>query len=172
VARRKRYDTEQLVSEIQADRRNTILLALAGVGIVVVLVALYVSGAGEEDVPEIPPESPIAAPVEPAPAEAEATPEAKDEAPAEEVEEAVEEAPAAPSKVHIGMTKKGRLWIDGKLIGKKVRSHKMELAAGSHTLKAKFGRKVVNKTIEIEGDGAYTIKVIHRKKRVVVKKKK
>jgi type IV secretory pathway VirB10-like protein len=181
VSRRKRYDTEQLVSEIKADRRNTILLAATAVAIVLVLVIVFAALRDDEDLPEMkaattptvtdvankptgeqePTEEPTLEKAE------EPAPEAKAEAEEQPPDEP--EAAPPPSAIKLALTKKGKLWINGKLIGKKVRKHSMTLAPGTHTVKAKIGRRNVKGKFDVVAGKNYTVRVDHKRKRVVAK---
>lgn len=183
--KRRRYDTVELVADIKRERRNGILLGLAGVGILVVLLGLYVTSVGEEQVPTLPPDandSPTTAPDAGQPATstadkaASATPtvgSATDTTePAGDEEEPVAPAePPAPSKIKIVLTKKAPLWIDGKKVGK-VKKHKVELDAGEHELKAKFGKKFVTLKVVPKPGQAYEVRFDAKRKKATIKKKK
>ncbi len=190
--KRRRYDTVELVADIKRERRNGILLGLAGVGILIVLLGLYVTSVGDEQVPTLPVDSnvsPARAPDAGQPAERAVdgaasakptvgtatgarTPESGTDAagPAgdEDTEDEAKEV-AALSEITIVLTKKALLWIDGKKIGK-LKRHKLELTPGEHELKAKFGRKLVTLKVVPKPGQAYEVRFDAKRKRAAIKK--
>jgi len=184
MARRRRYDTEALVGQLRAERRAGILLSLAGIGILLFLVVLYVTGIGDdEDIPKVPAEESTAAKLatEAAVADAAAAdagaagsptepPAAGDGAVAADA--APEEpAPAGPVQVSLSLSKKGVVWVDKKKLGK-FKKKQLELPPGVHTIKAKVGRKTVKSKIEIKSGENVTVVIDHKKKKITVKPKK
>lgn len=191
VVKRRRYDTVELVAEIRRERRNGIILALAGIGILVVLLGLYVSGLGDEKVPTAPgaeEDSAIAAPAA-APAAGEPTvagtgtetaaPDLgaaaadNDASKAEPTAGEPEERPAVATKkatLQILVTRKSTLWIDGEKIGK-VKKHVVELEPGEHEIKAKLGKKLVTQRLAPKAGATYLLRFDAKRKKAVLKKK-
>ena len=192
MARKKKYDTEALVGQLKAERRTGLILSMVAVVILFFLVGLFFAGSGDTEPPEIPTgtaadiaanrgltQSEIdASPAgggneieEPTTAGDEASAETADEDPeAEEPEEELEpEEATGPATVNISMNRKGVVWVDGKKIGK-LRKKTMELEAGEHTIKAKFGRKTVQQKIDVEAGASYNFAVDGRRRRATLKK--
>lgn len=52
--KRRRYDTVELVAQIRKERRNGVLLASIGLGLIVFLLAVYLAGLSGKDLPVVP----------------------------------------------------------------------------------------------------------------------
>lgn len=192
VVKRRRYDTVELVAEIRRERRNGIILALAGIGILVVLLGLYISGLGDEKVPTAPGaegESATGAPAA-TPATGEPTvagtgsetaaPDlgaAAGETDASKAAEPTASEPEEPAAVattkatlQIVVTRKSTLWIDGEKIGK-VKKHVVELEPGEHEIKAKLGKKLVTQKLAPKAGATYLLRFDAKRKKAVLKKK-
>lgn len=182
MARRRRYDTEALVGQLKSERRAGILLSLAGIGILLFLVILYVTGVGDDDeIPKVPIESTAAKlATEAAKADA-AGAELAANNPTETADtakptEATEEPPPpppdnSPVQVSLSLSKKGIVWVDKKKLGK-FKKKQLELSPGVHLIKVKVGRKTVKSKIEIKSGENVAVIIDHRKKKITVKPKK
>jgi hypothetical protein len=177
VSNRRRYDTVELVTELKRERRNAILLSAAGVGILLLLLLLYVTAIGDDEVPTVPDEAESYASKEvdrgKEGGEAEGAGEASAGGEAVEPEPEPEPPPPEPvavvkSSVKLVLTKKGVVWIDGEKLGR-VKKKKLELDAGDHEIKAKFGKKIVTTNIRLEPDQAYELKIDARRKKAKLK---
>ncbi len=190
MAKRRRYDTEALVDQLNTERRTGIVLTFLGGVFVLCFIAALAFFGGEDELPEVDKNDAVAAKADEAAKEAaaknaagaEGKADKKDEAkPAEgdskdgdvkqeakeeakEVAEAAPEEPAKPASLKLALTKKGVIWLDGKKIGK-FKKKTLELAAGSHTLKAKIGRKIFTYEFEAESGGKMSLVADHRKKK-------
>jgi hypothetical protein len=194
VAKRRRYDTVALVSEIKRERRNAMLWGLAATAVLVGVLAIIFVIQTSDPVPAAPaPEAhpamadttpqPAAnepARIEPATTTSATTPTpipavavanaAAEPAAAAEPVAAAEPAAAEvkPATVQISAPKKAVVIIDGKPFkGRKPAS----LEAGQHMIKVKVGRKTMSQKITVADGGSYELKV-GRKKLDFKKKKK
>lgn len=148
---RKRYDTTALIQDLKTDRRRGIGLTIAALLVILVLVGIYVSqiGGGAPEVPgDATPtrqnaaeksESLKDAMAEEAPPSAAEPTEPTDTATEDETAEEAAEKVA----VEILLPRKTQLWVDETSIGK-VKKHTLELDAGAHTFRAKFGKKTIS----------------------------
>ena len=172
VSKRRRYDTVELVTELKRERRNALLLSLAGIGILIILLLLYVTAIGDDEVPAVPTDDTITDTVPtvdkdpmmgagstPPGTEPEATPE--DPPPPEPVA-------VVPAKIKLVLTKKGVVWIDNEKVGK-FKKKKIELDAGDHEIKAKFGKKIVTTNVRLEPDQSYELKIDAKRKKAKLK---
>ncbi len=177
--KRKRYSTVELISELRNERRNAVLLGLAGVIIVAFLVGVYVTSVKEEHVPAVPatelhaaqpsvglaaeevkpivPQS--AAPTEDKPAEPK---------PGEEVNPAEQ---GKPSSVRLVLTKKAAVSLDGKSLGS-LKEQTLLLQPGKHELRVKLGKKTMTQPFTVAPDTSYELKVDAKKKKALLKKVK
>ncbi|OGQ91829.1 MAG: hypothetical protein A2289_11655 [Deltaproteobacteria bacterium RIFOXYA12_FULL_58_15] len=165
---RRRYDTVELVTELKRERRNALILSLAGVGILLILLLLYMTAIGEDEVPTVNQGTATSAPLQPAPNPTEpATP---TEAAAPEVSPPV--VKAAPATVIILLTKKEEVWVDGKSLGK-IKKDTIELSADQeHEIRVKMGKKMVTKTLIPKAGETWDLRFDAKRKKAKLKKLK
>ncbi len=155
---RRRFETQALVGELKRERRSFMWLALAATAVLGFL-GLYVTlGMGTTAVPTVPLEAqapapaPVAAPrpVAPPPVVASA-------------------APAAPASneavLNIELPTPASLWINGKLIGDKVKTHTQKLPPGTQHFRTKVGRKDVRHSFDAEAGKTYKAALDAKKKK-------
>ncbi len=141
---RRRYDTMELVTEMRRERRNAIVLGLAGVAVLLVLLLLYftlVDQGGVPEAPDVAPEAGSAIDTEASPAET--TP----PTPGSETPAATTPAAAAPTKVTVILPQKAAAWIDETSLGK-VKEQTVEVTPGAHELRVKLGKRTLTQPFE------------------------
>lgn len=187
--RRRRYDTDALVREIRRERRNAILLSIAGATILGSLAGLYFLSVGGNGVPMVPkdigaaptdiqttskPGTPL---VKDAKAETPLTADPKAASPEvpkppPEAQDQAKKPPAEPQNalVEVTLTRKARLWVNGKAVGR-VRKHRATLKPGQNTLKAKFGRRTVMRRLNLKPGAEVAVRFDAKRKKAFVKSK-
>lgn len=182
IPKRRRYDTIALVTELQRERRNGLILGLVGLSILVVLIVLYVTVVRTDDVPEVPDASYAGAPspAKAPPATAGRSEGASDRplspkpntpppatagTPARPVV-GTSSAKSGPVVIDLSGAKKTQLWVDGKPLGRDAR---LELSPGKHEIKAKMGKKIVSQTLVVEAGTSYTLVVDSRRRKLGLK---
>ena len=172
--RRKKYDTEALVGQLKSERRSGILITF-GVLILGGLGALYFTGVGKDEIPEVPHDGTATAEGAAVDTDA-AKPGAKPETKAEEKVAGVTPEPAAdkpPSiksgTVHISAPKKGVMLFMNDQKMKVSKKKDVSLPPGKHVFKTKFGKKTVTQEIEVESGGDYTLTIDPKKKKLTLK---
>lgn len=172
MAKRRRYDTEALVDQLQSERRTGIVLTLLGGAFVLsFLIALAIFGGGEEEPQKTKDDARAAVAEGDKPkAEGEAAKAEGEEKSAEKAEEKAEEKeePKGPGTLKLSLSKKALVWVDGKKIGK-LKKKSMELDPGKHTIKAKFGKKTVTHEFEVVAGETLSLAGDHRKKKFTAK---
>lgn len=159
---RRRYDTTALINDLKTDRRKGIGFSIAALVIVLVLIGFSVSQFGS-GAPEVPSEA--------APKTASARDRAKalDEAikePEPPAEEPKPEPPPAMAKVEIVLPKKATLTVDDEEVGK-VKTHSVELPAGSHTFTMKLGKREIAHEEELAAGS--TVQIVFKRRRATSK---
>jgi hypothetical protein len=171
VSKRRRYDTVELVTELKRERRNALLLSLAGIGILVVLLLLYVTAIGDDEVPTVPIDDTISDTIPTVDKDpltgSGATPPGTEVTP-EDPPPPPEPVAVVPATIKLVLTKKGVVWIDGEKVGK-LKKKKFELDAGDHEIKAKFGKKIVTTNVRLQPDQAYELKIDAKRKKAKLK---
>jgi hypothetical protein len=171
VSKRRRYDTVELVTELKRERRNALLLSLAGIGILIILLLLYVTAIGNDEVPAVPTDDTITDTVPTVDKDpmmgAGSTP------PGTEPVTPDDPPPPEPvavvrATVKLVLTKKGVVWVDDEKVGK-FKKKRIELDAGDHEIKAKFGKKIVTTNVRLEPDQAYELKIDAKRKKAKLK---
>jgi len=168
MGRRRRYDTEALVERLRSERRTEIVAALLGFSALAGAAYYYMSGMRGPDVPTVPGQSASRAPnpagqaiqpqpVDPTPEPVPTEPAAEEVAPTEEV--------AQNGTLEFKSNKKVVVWLDGDKLGR-FRKKQMEVSAGTHIVKAKFGKKVVEEALELDEGGKLRV-VVNPKKKIV-----
>lgn len=149
--KRRRYDTVGLAEDLKREKRNAVLLAFGGVGILLIIMGIYVAAVGDDD-------TPVATEQTQAPSAENAgrtdQTASDNQAKADEVVEEKNEPTQAPGIVNVELPRKLPFWVDGESHGK-IKSKTLELAPGPHELKFKLGKKQVVETLDVEAGKTY-----------------
>jgi hypothetical protein len=155
---RRRYDTTALVGQLRKDKRNGLILGTLGLIVVAASVYYYFSRASTAEKPKLPESGSYLS----ATKTEEPAVKAEEPAPAPEPQKEPTQA-----MLSIALPKAAPLWVGDKLVGTKIKTRELPLAAGEHTVKTKVGRKTVAETIVVEDGKSYRLSFDAKKKRWV-----
>lgn len=187
---RRRYDTTELVGQIQRERRNGIILALSGALIMAILLSLYICGIGGSKVPEVPEGTTDVAPPPPlatspkvrksapnnAPrpkpkknAAAQMTPPASQTPKKDVPAKTTKKRSVAPAQIRMTATKATVLLVNGQRVAKGKRKT-FSLAPGDHVVEARVSRQAFSRKLRLEAGHTYIMRVDASKKKIFLRK--